>query len=93
MLVVCRNGKLYIYSPKVTGKTEDEGSVGMVPLLENDNVLKHFIKIDDNDLAIFETAFEIKEEEKKEEKVKTVNRVVKISKKEEDINNCTKHSY
>ena len=43
-----------LYSPKVTGKTEDEGSVGMVPLLENDNVLKHVVQIDDNDLAVFD---------------------------------------
>ena len=66
---------------KVTGKPEDEGSVGMVPLQENDNTLKYVVQIDDNDLAVFETAFEKKEEEKKEEKVKTVNRVVKINKK------------
>ena len=23
-----------LYSPKVTGKTEDEGSIGMVPIIE-----------------------------------------------------------
>ena len=62
-----------LYSPKVTGKTEDEGSLGMLPIIENDNISRHFIQIDDNDLPIFETAFENKEEEKNEEIVKTVN--------------------
>ena len=53
-----------LYSPKVTGKLEDEGSVGMFPIIENDNISRHFIQIDDNDLPIFETAFENKKEEK-----------------------------
>ena len=56
----------------------------MLPTIENDNISRHFIQIDDHDLPIFETAFENKEEEKNEEIVKTVNKVLKISKKEED---------
>ena len=74
-----------LYSPKKTGKPEDEGSVGMLPNIENDNLCRHVIQIDDNDLPIFETAFENKEEEENEEIIKTVNKVLKISKKEEDI--------
>ena len=44
-----------LYSPKVTGKTEDEGCIGMVPPLE------HVIDV-------FETAFENKKEEEKKKK-------------------------
>ena len=58
---VC-SSDLTLYSPKVTGKTEDEGSIGMVPLLENDNIFRHVIQIDDNDLDIFPIAFENIEE-------------------------------
>ena len=68
-----------LYSPKITNKPEDKESVGMLPIIENDNISRHFIQIDDNDLPIFETAFENKEEEKIEENVKTVNKVLKIS--------------
>ena len=53
-----------LYSPKVTGKPEDKGSIGMIPIIENDNISRHFIQIDDNDLPIFETAFENKKEKK-----------------------------
>ena len=70
-----------LYSLKVTGKPEDKGSIGMIPIIENDNISRHFIQIDDNDLPIFETAFENTKEEKIEEIVKTVNKVLKISKK------------
>ena len=35
----------------------------MLPVDENDNIFKHDIQIDDNDLPIFEAAFEHKEEE------------------------------
>ena len=59
-----------LYSPKKTGKAEDEGSVGMVPIIENDNLFRHIIQIDDNDLPIFPIAFENKEAE---ENVKTVH--------------------
>ena len=74
-----------LYSPKITNKPEDKESVGMLPIIENDNIARHFIQIDDNDLPIFETAFENKEEEKIEENVKTVNKVLKISKKEDAV--------
>ena len=40
----------------------------MVPLLENDNILKHVVQIDENDLDVFETAFENKKEEEKKKK-------------------------
>ena len=53
-----------LYSPKKTGKTEGEGSVSILPIIENDNLFRHVIQIDDNDLPFFETAFEKKEEEK-----------------------------
>ena len=49
----------------ITGKKEEEGSKGMLPVNENDNIFKHVIQIYDNDWPIFETAFEHKEEERK----------------------------
>ena len=54
-----------LYSPKITGKPEDEGCLDMLPFIENDNLFRHVIQIDDNDLPIFETAIENKEEENK----------------------------
>ena len=49
---------------KKTGKTEVEGLKGMLHIIEKDNVFKHVIQIDDNDLPMFPTAFENKVEEK-----------------------------
>ena len=42
----------------------------MGPVIENDNIFRHIIQIDDNDLPIFPIAFENKEAE---ENVKTVH--------------------
>ena len=54
-----------LYSPKKTGKPEDKGSVGMLPLIENDNLFRHVIQIDDNDLPIFEQHLKIKKKKMK----------------------------
>ena len=40
----------------------------MVPLLKNDNTRKYVVQMDDNNLAVFETAFEKKKEEKRKKK-------------------------